>query len=82
MGRPEFDRYLTPHKFGRPVLTGSGTPGASDEKAVDCPFVFRHDDAFHKTFIRFDGQGYQTGLARSRDLLNRHRWGNLRIDHE
>ena len=72
MDPPESDRYLTPHKFGRPVLTGSGTPGASDEKAVDCPFVFQHNGAFYMAFVGFDGRGYQTGLARSRDLLNCH----------
>lgn len=76
MDHPELDRYRTPYKLGVPVLTGSGTPGAFDEKAVDCPFVFQHDGAFYMTFVGFDGQGYQTGLARSRDLLN---WEKLGV---
>lgn len=62
--------YLTPHKLGRPVLTGSGTPGAFDERAVDVPFVFEHRGAYYMTYVGFDGQGYQTALARSADLLH------------
>ena len=30
--------YLTPYRYPRPVLTGSGVPGAFDEKSVDIPF--------------------------------------------
>jgi hypothetical protein len=62
--RPEFDRYPTLYQFGRPVPTGSGTPGAFDEKAVDCPFVFQHDDAFYMTFITYPGEGYEVGPGR------------------
>jgi predicted GH43/DUF377 family glycosyl hydrolase len=64
------DPLATPHKLGRLVLKGSGTPGAFDEKAVDCPFVFRDGDGFGMTFVGFDGQGYQTGLATSRNLVD------------
>ncbi len=66
----ELQRYLTPYKLGRPVLTGSGQPGAFDELAVDCPFVFEHRGQFYLMFIGFDGKGYQTALARSADLLH------------
>ena len=68
--------YLTPHKLGRPVLTGSGVPGAFDEKAVDVPFVFEHQGAFYMMFVGFDGRGYQTALARSDDLLH---WEKLGV---
>jgi predicted GH43/DUF377 family glycosyl hydrolase len=71
------DTYLTPYKLGRPVLAGSGTPGAFDEKAVDCPLVFRHGDAFYMTFVGFDGHGYQTGLARSTDLIHWEKLGAI-----
>lgn len=57
--------YLTPHKLGRPVLTGSGTPGTFDEQAVDVPFVFEHGGAYYMTLVGFDGKGYLTGLARA-----------------
>lgn len=65
------DRYLTPYKLGRPILTGSGVPGAFDEKSVDAPFVFWHRGQFHLMYVGFDGQGYQTALATSGDLV---RW--------
>jgi predicted GH43/DUF377 family glycosyl hydrolase len=52
------------------VVAPSGTAGAFDEKAVDCPFVFRHDGRFYMTFLGFDGTGYQTGLASSSNLLD------------
>lgn len=60
----------TPYKYNRLVLGGSDVAGAFDEKAVDCPFVFWHDGAFHLTYVGFDGRGYQTGMARSHDLVN------------
>ncbi|AZN42517.1 glycoside hydrolase family protein [Paenibacillus albus] len=64
------EHLRTPHKWGRPVLQGSGTPGQFDSWAVDCPFVFYHHDQFHMMYIGFDGSGYQTGLAVSDNLLD------------
>lgn len=61
---------LTPYKWNKPVLVGSGEAGAFDSHAVDCPFVFRHNDHFYMMYVGFDGTGYQTALARSDDLLN------------
>ncbi len=66
--------YLTPYKYGHPVLVGSGVPGSFDYHAVDCPFVFRHRDRFYMMYVGFDGVGYQTALATSEDLL---RWEHL-----
>ncbi|XEC96146.1 hypothetical protein AB6A23_06180 [Paenibacillus tarimensis] len=63
-------KYLTPYKWGIPVLTGSGKKGAFDRHAVDCPFVFRHNGRFYMMYVGFDGIGYQTALAVSDDLLN------------
>ena len=62
--------YLTPYRCPEPVLTGSGVPGAFDEKAVDIPFVFRHNDRFYMLYTGFDGVGYQSALAVSDDLLH------------
>lgn len=62
--------FLTPYKLDKPVLTGSGARGAFDEQAVDCPFVFRHQDRFYMMYVGFDGIGYQTGLAKSDNLLD------------
>lgn len=60
----------TPYKLNRLVLRGTGASGDFDDKFVDCPFVFRLGDEFRMTYIGFDGTGYQTGLARSADLVN------------
>lgn len=67
--------YRTPYKLGQLVLTASSKAGAFDNKAVDCPFVFRHNNRFFMTYIGFDGIGYQTGLASSADLVNWKREG-------
>ena len=69
--------YLAPYKLGRPVLTGSGVKGAFDSDAVDAPFVFEHGGTFYMMFIGFDGVGYQTGLARSDDLVTCEKVGIL-----
>lgn len=62
--------FATPHKLGRLVVKASGTAGAFDQIAVDCPFVFREGDRYGMTYIGFDGTGYQTGLAWSRNLVD------------
>jgi predicted GH43/DUF377 family glycosyl hydrolase len=64
------EKYITPYKFGKPVLTGSGASGEFDSLAVDVPFVFYHNNKFHMMYVGFDGDGYQTGLAESDDLMN------------
>lgn len=67
--------YRTPYKYDRLLFGGSGVAGSFDEKSVDCPFVFSHDGAFWMTYVGFDGTGYQTGLARSEDLIHWERKG-------
>jgi hypothetical protein len=62
-------RYETPYKYGKLLLAASPDPAAFDSRAVDCPFVFSHDGLFYMTYLGFDGTGYQTGLASSRDLV-------------
>jgi predicted GH43/DUF377 family glycosyl hydrolase len=52
------------------VLAASDQAGAFDCKSVDDPFVFRHEGAFYMLYIGFDGTGYQTGLAKSPDLVH------------
>jgi len=63
-------KYLTPFKYGKPVITGSGKEGAFDRCAVDIPFVFYHRDKFWMMYTGYDGTGYQTALATSRNLLD------------
>jgi hypothetical protein len=61
--------YQTPFKYGKLVLGASSEPDAFDSRSVDCPFVFSHDGLFYMTYLGFDGTGYQTGLASSKDLV-------------
>jgi hypothetical protein len=60
----------TPYKYGKLVLGPSGKVGEYDSKAVDCPFVFHHQGMWYMTFVAFDGVGYQTGLAKSKNLVD------------
>ncbi len=62
--------FRTPYKHGKLVLAAAPDPDAFDSKSVDDPFVFLHDGVFHMLYIGFDGTGYQTGLAKSTDLVN------------
>lgn len=66
----EIAPFRTPFKFGKLVLAASAELAAFDSKSVDDPFVFLHDGAFYMLYIGFDGTGYQTGLAKSADLVH------------
>jgi len=66
----EIAPFRTPYKYGKLILSAAPDAAAFDSKSVDDPFVFLHEGAFHMLYIGFDGTGYQTGLAKSRDLLN------------
>ncbi|MBM3494757.1 MAG: glycosylase [Armatimonadetes bacterium] len=60
--RRVYNEVRTPFKYGI-VLRGEGGD------MVDCPQVFRHGRRWFMTYIRFDGSGYDTWIAQSRDLL-------------
>ncbi|SEG52864.1 Predicted glycosyl hydrolase, GH43/DUF377 family [Bryocella elongata] len=68
--------YRTPYKYPELLLRGTGRKGDFDEIAVDDPIVFRANGTFYMLYIGFDGTGYQTGLARSKDLL---RWERVAL---
>ena len=53
----------TPYKYGLVV-----TPKNESFK-IDCPSVFRKGNNWYMTYIHFDGRGYETWLAKSKDLL-------------
>ena len=57
-----YGQIKTPYKYGV-ILKGEGG------KKVDCPSVFRHGRAWYMMYIIFDGSGYETAIAESRDLL-------------
>ena len=62
-------------RTGGLVLRATYRDGDFDSHLVDCPFLFRHDGAWHMTYVGWDGVGYQTGLARSDDLESWQRLG-------
>ncbi|MBS1802357.1 MAG: family 43 glycosylhydrolase [Acidobacteria bacterium] len=66
---PQQQSIETPFKYNKLVLRPSGINGQYDSVSVDCPFVFHHQGLWYMTFVAFDGIGYQTGLARSRNLV-------------
>jgi predicted GH43/DUF377 family glycosyl hydrolase len=66
----EFERYETPFKYGKLVLSASTDQDAFDSRSVDCPFVFTHAGQHYMAYIGYDGTGYQTGLASSQNLVD------------
>ena len=66
----DVNKYRTDFKLGREVLVPSGIPGNYDKMAVDCPFVFWHGGRYYMMHVGFDGEGYQTGMAVSSDLIH------------
>lgn len=59
-----FNEIKTPYKYGVVVKHPDTT------KMVDSPTIFRKNDIWYMTYIVFDGQGYETWLSESDDLLN------------
>ncbi len=53
----------TPFKFGLVMV-----PPVPSKK-MDCPSVFHRDGMWYMTYLVYDGRGYETWLAASRDLL-------------
>ncbi|WP_223707723.1 glycosylase [Niabella beijingensis] len=63
-----YGEVKTPHKYG--LVLAPGSP----EKKLDCPTVFRNNGKWYMSYIEFDGDGYETWLAQSTDLLH---WKSL-----
>jgi predicted GH43/DUF377 family glycosyl hydrolase len=59
-----YERIQTPYKYGLVLIP----PDPS--KKFDCPTVFRKGGRWYMTYLVFDGRGYETWLAQSKDLLN------------
>jgi len=66
--QPVPEDLRTPYKLDRLVIGPSNRKGEFDSESADVPFVFRQDGRFYMTYVGFDGEGYQTGLASSEDL--------------
>ena len=58
-----YEEIKTPFKYGLVFQHPDTT------KLIDSPTIFRENDRWHMTYIVFDGQGYETWLAESTDLL-------------
>lgn len=54
----------TPHKYGLVMVP------SDNGKKMDCPSIFRKGDKWYMVYIVYDGRGYETWLADSKDLLN------------
>ena len=66
-----YEQIRTPFKYG--VVLQHPDTG----KMVDSPTVFRAGERWYMSYIVFDGQGYETWLAASDDLLNWKTQGKL-----
>lgn len=58
-----FEEIKTPFKYGIVIEQPDST------KLVDSPTVFQDDGMWYMTYIVYDGQGYETWLSESEDLL-------------
>jgi len=66
-----YELVKTPHKVGL-VLEGD-----SAHHKVDCPTVFKRGKRWYMTYLVFDGRGYETWLAQSKDLVQWKKRGKL-----
>jgi hypothetical protein len=62
--------FRTPYKYPKLVLSATKRKGDFDERSIDDPIIFYANGAFQMLYIGWDGIGYQTGLATSKDLVN------------
>lgn len=59
-----YDEVKTPYKYGLVIRP------ENDTKKADCPSVFHKGKNWYMTYIVFDGRGYETWLAKSKNLLD------------
>ncbi len=59
-----YQEIQTPFKYGIVFKHRDST------KLIDSPTIFRKNKRWYMTYIVFDGQGYETWLAQSEDLLH------------
>ena len=62
--REIYNEVKTPHKYGLVIVP------PDNSKKIDCPTVFRKGNKWYITYVMFDGRGYETWLAKSKDLLH------------
>src|SRR4051812_8145423 len=64
-----YEEVKTPYKYGL-VLA----PESNSQK-IDCPTVFKKGNNWYMSYLVFDGRGYETWLAKSKDLLHWEKMG-------
>lgn len=62
-----YEEVKTPYKYGLVMVP------QSNDKKMDCPTIFRKGGKWYMSYLIYDGRGYETWLASSKDLLN---WKN------
>lgn len=63
-----YQEVKTPYKYGLVMVP------KDNEHKMDCPTIFRKGKYWYMTYLIYSGRGYETWLAKSKDLLN---WENL-----
>lgn len=58
------------HEIKTPFKYGVVFQHPDTSKMIDSPTIFREGGAWYMTYIVYDGQGYETWLAKSADLLH------------
>jgi predicted GH43/DUF377 family glycosyl hydrolase len=66
-----YEEVKTPYKYGLVLVP------EKDVQKIDCPTVFRKGKLWYMTYLRFDGRGYETWLAKSKDLLHWQKMGRI-----
>ena len=66
-----YQEVKTPYKYGLVMV-----PSTNDKK-MDCPSIFKKGNKWYMVYIVFDGRGYETWLAKSKDLLHWQTMGKL-----
>jgi predicted GH43/DUF377 family glycosyl hydrolase len=59
-----YETIKTPYKYGLILVPDNNS------YSIDCPTIFRKDNKWIMVYIIFDGQGYETHLADSNDLIH------------
>lgn len=59
-----YNEVKTPFKYGM-VMIHEDT-----SSMIDCASIFRSDSTWYMTYLVYEGKGYETWLAKSKDLLN------------
>ncbi|MGQ7855948.1 glycosylase [Pedobacter sp. WC2501] len=66
-----YQEVKTPYKYGLVMVP------EDNQHKMDCPTVFRKGKFWYMTYLIFSGRGYETWLAKSKDLLHWENQGKL-----